>query len=358
MTKPLKDAEIQAYIEAKALAALAYAKESIKKGSTQIENNDLGYDKIIALEKAMSDERKLYADNLLVILEDVIVHFYENQMNLTDKYSFGNCCELTNKALDYFVTQDEDKVRAERYKIVNGDHVFLVINRPLESNPADPTTWGKNAYICDPLLNKVFPATEYLTELKAYQVTHVVNDKMKIKQNSLIAFNPSYHKLEQVPFYNTDYLLFTRSTQHLKATFLEKTKGLMSLLNNYKFKLLWIKGLSAFDNTDTNLEKKISDVKSCIGKIKTIIDQVNKMDCNKYSYRQMRIDLHTSLKEIIKSFIESTELNQVTEKTDSTDASAVKLFKLASKIDQRIRAAKNDLTMSLNYTLNKPIKAA
>jgi hypothetical protein len=53
------------------------------------------------------------------------------------------------------------------YRILGGDHCFLVIGRDLNSDPSDPETWGPHTMICDPWSKKSFPVSE-LYKLQNY----------------------------------------------------------------------------------------------------------------------------------------------------------------------------------------------
>lgn len=96
------------------------------------------------------------------------VNFITKQVDMAKKYSVGNCTEIALIAMEYIATHD-DKISAELFEIAGGDHVFLVVNRDPKSDSHDPLTWGDSAYICDPWANKVYPAKEYLKELKNFQ---------------------------------------------------------------------------------------------------------------------------------------------------------------------------------------------
>ena len=80
-------------------------------------------------------------------------------------------------------TSPSTQVELFCYNQYTGDHTFAVINRNKESSPEDPSTWGADAYICDPMLGKVFPASEYLFNL-------VDCVKLYSEENSDYAFIP------------------------------------------------------------------------------------------------------------------------------------------------------------------------
>ncbi len=82
------------------------------------------------------------------------------------KYSVGNCLEMSAAAFVHLLPHSHD-TKIDLYRIEGGDHGFLVIGRPFDSDPLDPKTWG-NAIICDTWAKKSFPASR-IHELKDYQ---------------------------------------------------------------------------------------------------------------------------------------------------------------------------------------------
>ncbi|HHF7365987.1 TPA: hypothetical protein ACPSKY_001091 [Legionella bozemanae] len=75
------------------------------------------------------------------------------------QYEAGNCLLQAAMAFEYL---KEKGIRPiEIYKMVDGDHAFVVVGRPITSNPRDPSSWG-SAFICDPWANEIYPAREFL----------------------------------------------------------------------------------------------------------------------------------------------------------------------------------------------------
>lgn len=226
-------------IEQVANKAKDYARKQIIKGSTQLENNLLEkeYDK--ALGESLEELRKLYEDNSIYDLEKNDICFFEKVIGLSSKYSLGNCMELSFHTFDYILYNTEitrKKVNVEIYQIKGkysgsgdylGDHVFLVLNRSIDSNPSKPETWGENAIICDPWANKIFNACEYRKNLGNY---YRKNDK-----NCTSPFSPMIHLLQPLPNMNTTYFEKYRNINKLKMNFQKLCKTTIALFENENF---------------------------------------------------------------------------------------------------------------------------
>lgn len=130
--------------------------------------------------------------------EDKNLAYHNSIVAVTSKYSLGNCQELAHQALEY-ILKNHKNIRAELFRMQNGDHVFVVINRKSKSDPANPLTWGSNAIICDPWMNIIFHASESATKLKSYYYD-LLSDR-----HTLENYDKSKHTLETM-IYNTDEL--------------------------------------------------------------------------------------------------------------------------------------------------------
>ncbi|HHT0591773.1 TPA: hypothetical protein ACTXXA_000726 [Legionella anisa] len=76
-----------------------------------------------------------------------------------EKYGYGQCGEQSQAA---FIDLIEKGVYPIDFCVTTlGGHNLLVVGRDLNSDPKDISTWGKNAFICDPWANKVYPAREF-----------------------------------------------------------------------------------------------------------------------------------------------------------------------------------------------------
>lgn len=123
------------------------------------------------------------------------------------KHNAGNCFEMGMLALDY-VMQVAPDTRAEIFSIQGGDHVFLVLGRELTSIDDNPQTWG-NAYICDPLADKFYPAYKYRELLKNYYTDD--NDV-----NCIEHFNPNKHALVPAGYDSKNFMADTAPENVLK----------------------------------------------------------------------------------------------------------------------------------------------
>lgn len=106
------------------LAACAYAREKIVKGSTQLENNLLSKKRFKALKGAIGEKhtqqglsvREATEQRVLSEItasssdsgdytETAVILQYESIILMSGKYSLGNCAELSMQALDYILNR-------------------------------------------------------------------------------------------------------------------------------------------------------------------------------------------------------------------------------------------------------------
>lgn len=95
----------------------------------------------------------------------------------------GNCGEHAAVA---FMQCIESKVEPIDYMECAGpgdDHAFLVIGRRENSNPAryDAATWGPDAVVCDPWMNKAYPCSEMAIHLAPRTSTFIYNSKCRYR---------------------------------------------------------------------------------------------------------------------------------------------------------------------------------
>lgn len=200
--------------------AMDYALIHIRMGCTQVTNNNLGDIYRASLNKGITDLRagSRYLKETMKLIPalnrsfDISMMEFFSTIEMCKKYSLGNCYELAFMALDYMMNLPTE-INAEIFNIKGGDHVFLVIGRAEGSDPKDPMTWGKNAYFCDPWAQKVFAASNYLTELKNFQRIN--------NMNQMEDFNPHKHTLKQLRKINA---------KNIKAAVVEYNKKLDSTL--------------------------------------------------------------------------------------------------------------------------------
>jgi hypothetical protein len=189
-----------------------HAKSIILKGYTQLESSYLDSNYSDHLRKGISgsDFSKIEGIGICDIIDEQINYRLKNgesgilaqfnsMLTVSAKFSLGNCDVLALHALDYIV-RNFPTIEAELYKIGEGDHVFLVLNRNRNSEAHDPTTWGINAVICDPWANEVYPAKDCLIRLKNY-----VRD-IKENKNKTEPYHPEKHFLMSYENNNTTVL--------------------------------------------------------------------------------------------------------------------------------------------------------
>lgn len=106
----------------------------------------------------------------------------------------GNCEEIAFFGLYNFILNNELFKNAEVFKIFNGDHAFVVLNRKKDSDPRDFTTWGTHCLIADYWKKDgpyIFPATEIPQHLYNYEGMDQATTKLR-------KFNPFSDQLQNV----------------------------------------------------------------------------------------------------------------------------------------------------------------
>lgn len=295
-----------------ALNSCNYAREYIREGTTQIINNTYELINLHSLARALSELRRLpnEVNEFSLEFDEVIRQFY-NTINNCKKYSIGNCHELALMALEY-VALYAPHVEAEIYCISGGDHVFLVVGRDPLSNPFCPETWGDKAYICDPWSNKVYLASEYLTEMKNFYRKEGVNFTED--------FNHTKHRLKPMSMQNTAYVRRSSSEDNLEK---------ISELFKYKSQII----LSAVEVLENDLAKISSRLKDKYGdknakyeiifnktvKLQALIAEIKSdltsMDLSQDNYCDFRINLEQKLSNQARTFVETSRTNKQDTKT-------------------------------------------
>lgn len=82
-----------------------------------------------------------------------------------ERHCAGNCGEQASVALAYLLGLKGFIFRVEKFRMLGGDHGFLVLNRPDSSNAAEWKSWGSAAVVCDPWYNRAFLAQNFNKEL-------------------------------------------------------------------------------------------------------------------------------------------------------------------------------------------------
>lgn len=311
LDKMLTEAVISATSERTAQEACRYARAFILKGYTQLAANSYDAYQRRALYKAVKDLRISTQEYPLYSVEiDKEIQFFNENINKCKKFSLGNCHEMALMALDYVIRYASPSLNAEVYRIKGGDHVFLVVGRKKGSNPKKPLTWGKDAWICDPWSNKVYPASEYLSQTKNYYFSQKSAGDFS---NHLEDFNQRKHELTPIPFQNAEYLRTANSRPHLDkiiALFQKRIKNMINTLEKLDFNLNAIINRLAERYPD-NPEKK-----AIIGKIQyelhLAIEKIKKgmeKDYTVLSYDTLRSSLEDICKEDLCLFRQAVHLD-------------------------------------------------
>jgi len=290
--------------------AKAHAREHIKAGGTQLENNDLCATWFNCLLTGINDlreakdekiEKQACSDRLETIHPLIS---YETMISFSSKYSIGNCRELAAHAFDYVLNDNHRPISAIMYFIKGGDHTFLVLNVKPDCKPEDISTWGDNAVICDPWANKVYKASDYKLELKNFY--HKKNGRKK--ENCIEDFDENKHKLVPVPFFNTDFLRQIRRVDTLMNNFIAESSLIVSVFTVYKERLEEEKNRLIVKYGEDNakaiiLEKKIQLIEATLADVNGMMDSIQKE--NHDDYRKTRTELNEALKKMRQSMMAS-----------------------------------------------------
>lgn len=214
------------------LAACRYARQIVVKSASALESNTLSNKRFAMLREGIEQMRAIVADLKLcpaphALDPDVTITSFINVNAFTRKYSLGNCFEYACLALEYVYQRHLD-VEAEVFNIHGGDHIFLVIGHQKTDSfiYSDPLTWGDSAYICDPWLDKVYPAAEYKTKLHNYYLRQAPNER------SINVIEPLQAQHVLAPYkyeFNSRYLA-KQETPEYKAALLEVFKRKVAII--------------------------------------------------------------------------------------------------------------------------------
>lgn len=145
-----------------------YARDPIKKGCTQIENNDLPPDLYDHLTQGIGDYAKgigirgeiwQLQQEKMACGQSPLLAFYESVIITSKKYGLGNCSELAFRAFDYILNYWPE-LSAQVSRILNGDHVFVIVN------------WEDIYVVIDPWSNSVFSFDEISQKLKDFKTEY------------------------------------------------------------------------------------------------------------------------------------------------------------------------------------------
>ncbi len=93
--------------------------------------------------------------------------------NTFERFGFGTCIEMG--AIGYAYCKKKN-IPGELFLETFYNHAFLVIGRNRESKSDDYKNWGKEAVVCDPWAQLVYPANEIPERMKLYRETQDLED--------------------------------------------------------------------------------------------------------------------------------------------------------------------------------------
>jgi len=111
---------------------------------------------------------------------------------LVTKYNVGNCREMAAIGLQYAIDHLACQ-RVEMFRILGGEHTFLVIGRDEGTDPADYLHWGPNAVVCDPWASRSYPAVQIERMLQNFRGTEDYPGEGRV--TLLEMFDPARHRL-------------------------------------------------------------------------------------------------------------------------------------------------------------------
>lgn len=286
-----------------AKAACNYVNEIVKKGSSQLDNNWMSDNQKKSLSKGIKDIRFLSKNHARgycsIETNDELIEF-NSKIEIAKKYSLGNCHEMALLALEYIT--NNSSFFAEIFVIQGGDHVFVVINRDIKSDPNKPLSWGKNSYFCDPWSNKIYPCSQFY-HLRNFYCINI--DGTVVHATEIL--DPAHHTLH--PIMNNIELRNAQSPKHLQEitdNFIKKTNLLLTAANNLNGRLqqikeyLIIKKNNPIHNTES-YDKKVDEINKLITCTRnTIVGIENNRNISKVKYKD--IDYVSYLFQLEKRF--------------------------------------------------------
>ncbi|PWY55452.1 hypothetical protein DGG96_11780 [Legionella qingyii] len=296
-----------------ALLANKYAREFIIEGGTQLINNTYPIDKKKSLSDAVKDVREQSQKTVNSWLEfDYYIYEFYQSVECSKKYSIGNCNELSELALDY-IAHYAPHVNAEVFQLMGGNHVVLVVGRQKGSDPRKPETWGKDAYICDPWSDDVYPASEYLARTKNYYQTY--DEVLDTYTNHVEDFNPSKHTFGLIRNYNTDYIRKYNTQEHIMEVFdlfQKKQQMIVEAAVNLERALITIRNKLEEKYGESNekyqiIQNKINQIKSATEQLTR--DFITPID-ESSNYYETISQLDKTLRQSIKTYIKAAELSK------------------------------------------------
>lgn len=172
------------------VAAMNEARTAIKKSFVHHAVN-------AAYSTEKSEEMRKICDEILSMRSLVqAINFFSSRdtpdlvADLAKRKQVANCLEMSSIVYAYF-KNNSINASCDMVHLINGDHVFNVVDRAPNADPNRPTKWGEFALVGDALLGKIYLAKDVAENLKEYRnVTY-----RERKQYYLGPFNRDFHKL-------------------------------------------------------------------------------------------------------------------------------------------------------------------
>lgn len=102
----------------------------------------------------------------------------------------GGRCEEAAYMTAYYAISEDNNLVIETMGTDEGDHFVLLFRRALGSDPMDVTTYGDNAFICDPWAGKIF-SIKRMKECFATFAYYELEDGSEA--TTTFGYNPVYH---------------------------------------------------------------------------------------------------------------------------------------------------------------------
>lgn len=252
-----------------ATSIINHTQSTIKDGSTKIETNLLDDKEKNHIQSSIDKMRKEVHDSINIFNIDNDLFKLITSIKLSSQYSLGNCSELSREGFIHSF-QVNPQIRCEIFKIFRGDHYFIVIGRPLDSDIKKPESWG-NAIICDPLIKKTYEAKYYVKYLKIYHRTNIGTGFI----NNFLNYNQDFNKIIPEPNMNSEKLLLWTSNQEklkLIKTYNEKIDYLHECLNDLYFE---------YNDFIKNNENLLIEIKE---KNNLILEEIEHIKLNKIKF--------------------------------------------------------------------------
>lgn len=340
-----------------ALEAKSYAQFYIKKGCTQLQTNAYDQSQKKALLMAMDDLRanmlEFEHSEELAWIESNIKLFYKSVEN-SKKFSLGNCAELAMLAMNYIAHNTDNN--AEFYNIINGDHMFVVIGRQMNSDPSDPTTWGDQAFFCDPWSNLVYPSRDYLTKLHDHYISGDVENYNYV--NNIRPFDPHTQQLMPVANLNTAYIrsFHEKNVDFVQALFIMQCSCMSNALTTLKQNLQTTAQRLKEKYPTSNeriavIEKLITNLEEITGKITNSLN--NKSELMQGNYLEIKSNFSKNLLNLRKSYNTTVNISQDDKNTLNTPQRFKKImryFNCETRAMRDTRKAFEDVDRKIKIT--------